>query len=261
MTDNKRVFADVKRAASLIGYIEIGKQKKTYKQQEKVVEQVQLIFELAGGKNAPRELEDGTKLPHRITVTETLSLNEKANFFKLFKKLNYNGEAKHMCQLLGKHWLVNIIHSDNGKEGADKRVYANVRNDDGYTFRPPVRIVGDELAGDAKEIPIPAPEVLSELRLFLWDFPTKPMWDSLYIPGEYEERKDEKTGKVIAPAKSKNVIQEKIKSALNWVGSPMHELLQEGDGLELGELGETEVDTGTAPETGAAAGDDPLAGI
>lgn len=170
-------------------------------------------------------------------------------------------EAKHMCQLLGKHWLVNIIHSDNGKEGAERRVYANVRNDDGYTFRPPVRIVGDELAGDAKEIPIPAPEVLSELRLFLWDFPTKPMWDSLYIPGEYEERKDEKTGKVIAPAKSKNVIQEKIKSALNWVGSPMHELLQEGDGLELGELGETEVDTGTAPETGAAAGDDPLAGI
>lgn len=248
--------------ATLIGYIEIGKQKKTFKNQEKVVEQVQLIFELAGGKNAPRELEDGTKLPHRITVTETLSLNEKANFFKLFKKLNYNGEAKHMCQLLGKHWLVNIIHSDNGKEGADKRVYANVRNDDGYTFRPPVRIVGDELAGDAKEIPIPAPEVLSELRLFLWDFPTKPMWDSLYIPGEYEERKDEKTGKVIAPAKSKNVIQEKIKSALNWVGSPMHELLQEGDGLELGELGETEVDTGTAaPEAGAAAGDDPLAGI
>lgn len=248
--------------ATLIGYIEIGKQKKTYNKQEKVVEQVQLIFELAGGKNAPRELEDGTKLPHRITVTETLSLNEKANFFKLFKKLNYNGEAKHMCQLLGKHWLVNIIHTDNGKDGAERRVYANVRNEDGYTFRPPVRIVGDELAGDAKEIPIPAPEVLSELRLFLWDFPTKPMWDSLYIPGEYEERKDEKTGKVTAPAKSKNVIQEKIKSALNWVGSPMYELLQEGDGLELGELGETEVDTGTAaPGAGAAAGDDPLAGI
>lgn len=247
--------------ATLIGYIEIGKQKKTYNKQEKVVEQVQLIFELAGGKNAPRELEDGTKLPHRITVTETLSLNEKANFFKLFKKLNYNGEAKHMCQLLGKHWLVNIIHTDNGKDGAERRVYANVRNEDGYTFRPPVRIVGDELAGDAKEIPIPAPEVLSELRLFLWDFPTKPMWDSLYIPGEYEERKDEKTGKVTAPAKSKNVIQEKIKSALNWVGSPMYELLQEGDGLELGELGETEVDAGTAPGAGAAAGDDPLAGI
>lgn len=58
------------------------------------------------------------------------------------------------------------------------------------------------------------------------------------------------------------MIQEKIKSALNWAGSPMHELLQEGDGLELGELGETEVDTAIdALETGAAAGDDPLAGI
>src|SRR5690606_20267926 len=122
-----------------------------------------------------------------------------------------NGEAKHCSQLLGKHWLVTVFHTHKG-EGAEKRTFANLRNEDGYSFRPPVRIVGDELAGDAQEVPIAAPERLSELRLFLWDFPSKEMWDSIYIDGEYPERKDEKTGKVIAPAKSKNVLQAKIKS-------------------------------------------------
>ncbi|QPB11270.1 hypothetical protein [Providencia phage PSTNGR1] len=245
--------------ATLIGYIEIGNHTTpaSNKYPEKKSDKVQLIFELSGGKNAPREDEKGNKFPHRITVTENLSLNEKANFFKLFKKLNYNGEAKHCSQLLGKHWLVTVVHDVKG-EGDSKKVYANLRNEDGWTFRPPQRIEGDELAGDVKIIPIKAPEVLSELRLFLWDFPSKEMWESLYIEGEYEERKDEKTGKVISPAKSKNVIQNKIKSANNWVGSPMHELLAGGDAeLDLGEgLVEDKVE-----EAKTAADADPLAGI
>lgn len=242
--------------ATLVGYIEIGKHETEFKGVKKQPEKVQLIFELAGGKNQPKVNDKGEKIPHRVTVTENLSLNEKANFFKLFKKLNYNGEAKHCSQLLGKHWLVTVVHSDNGKEGAEKRTYANLRNDDGWTFRAPVRIEGDELAGTAKEIPIAKPEQLSELRLFLWDFPSKPMWDSLFIDGEYEERKDEKTGKVISPAKSKNVIQAKIKSAINWAESPMAELLGTGE-IDLSELDQPD-DQAVAE---SAASEDPLAGL
>lgn len=242
--------------ATLIGYIEIGNHTTSSpKYGEKKADKVQLIFELAGGKNPPKEVE-GKKIPHRVTLTENLSLNEKANFYKLFKKLNYNGEAKHCSQLLGKHWLVTVVHSDNGKEGAEKRVYANLRNDDGWTFRPPVRIEGDELAGTAKEIPLAKPEQLSELRLFLWDFPSKPMWDSLFIDGEYEERRDEKTGKVISEAKSKNVLQAKIKAANNWIGSPMQELLAEGE-LNIAE----ELVPEAEPVANSAASDDPLAGL
>ena len=241
--------------ATLVGYIEIGKHlDKSPKFGDKIKEKVQLIFELAGGKNQPKENEDGTKTPHRITVTETLSLNEKANFFKLFKKLNYNGEATHCSQLLGKHWLVTVHHTHKG-EGNDRKTFANLRTEDGYTFRPPVRIVGDELAGDHQEVPVPAPERLSELRLFLWDFPSKPMWDSLYIDGEYPERTDEKTGKVISPAKSKNVIQTKIKSALNWADSPMAELLGAGE-LDLEDTAPPAVESKST-----AAEDDPLAGL
>lgn len=248
--------------ATLVGYIEIGKHrtefkdKRTGKVQVKENEHVQLIFELAGGKNQPRINEEtGEKIPHRVTITETLSLNEKANFFKLFRKLNHDGVAKHASQLLGKHWLVTVFHRVSG-EGESARTFANLKNEDGYSFRPAVRIVGDELAGDAQQEPIAAPEVISAKRLFLWDFPSKAMWDSLYIDGEYPARVDEKTGKETSPAKSKNVIQQKISAALNFVGSPMHELLTEG------ELDTTDLGTDTpAPAAGDAASDDPLAGL
>lgn len=217
--------------ATLIGYIETGK--KTDERYNKIVDTVQLIFELAGGKSQPRVLEDGTKIPHRVSINLNLSLNEKANFYKLFRKLNYKGDAKHMAELLDHHWLVNVRHR---KSEDGKRTYVNLDDiDRNYTFRPPVRIEGDELAGDVKKIPIAKPERLSELRLFLWDFPSKAMWDSLYIDGSYEARTDEK-GNVISPARSKNVIQERIKEAINWADSPMAEILKAGGELDLDPL-------------------------
>lgn len=247
--------------ATLVGYIEIGKHRQEFNDKGKKVvkepEQVQLIFELAGGKNQPRVNEEtGEKIPHRITITETLSLNEKANFFKLFRKLNHDGAARHCSQLLGKHWLVTVFHVTKG-EGDNKRTYANLKNEDGYSFRPPVRVVGDELSGDAQQVPIAAPERISELRLFLWDFPSKEMWDSLYIDGEYPARKDEKTGKEISPARSKNVIQDKIRSAINFRDSQMAEILNDGD------LATSELDAPAPVEStaSAGAGDDPLAGL
>lgn len=246
--------------ATLVGYIEIGKHRVEYKDKGKVVikepEQVQLIFELAGGKNAPRVNEEtGEKIPHRITITETLSLNEKANFFKLFRKLNHDGVATHMSQLLGKHWIVTVFHKVVG-EGDKARTYANLKNEDGYSFRPAVRVEGDELAGTATQVPIAKPEQLSELRLFLWNFASKEMWDSLYIDGEYPARTDDK-GNETSPAKSKNVIQQKIGSALNWKESPMQELLEAG-ALDLGDV---DAATPEVASASAGAGDDPLAGL
>lgn len=243
--------------ATLVGYIETGE---VYDEKySKTKNTVQLIFELAGGKNQPRETEDGTKIPHRVTLHMTLSLNEKAHFYKLFRKLNYKGEAKHMAELLGDYWLVTVRHNKN----KDGRVFANLDDiDRNYTFRPPVRIEGDELAGTAKQIPVPKPERLSELRLFLWDFPSKAMWDSLFIDGTYEERKDD-SGKVIAPARSKNVIQNKIKEAHNWDSSPMAEILSAGGELDLDPLS-TSAEQATAAASDALAdnsNDDPLAGL
>lgn len=49
-----------------VGYIECGKHHD--EKYNKTRERVKLIFELSGPKHAPKELEDGTKLPHRITI-------------------------------------------------------------------------------------------------------------------------------------------------------------------------------------------------
>jgi hypothetical protein len=242
---------------TLVGYIEIGNHEKTIKGVASVKPYAQWIFELAGGKNAPRKNEEtGELIPHRITITTPISRNEKAGYYKLFQRLS-NGDASitHPAQLLERHWLLRIVHNKWTPAGATEEIVtASIGSaTEGWNVSPPVR-PADPMDPESKEQPLNKPARISELRLFLWDFPSKAMWDALYIDGEYPERKDDK-GKVTAPAKSKNVIQAKIKSALNWADSPMAELLGAGE-LELPET--------TAPATtsaGGAADEDPLAGL
>jgi len=239
--------------ARLVGYIETGIHEKNVGQGKPPVQkpQVQLVFELSGPNHQPKTLEDGTKLPHRITVDENYSLNEKANFYKLFRRMNWKGTATHMSQLLGEAFLVTIKHKVVG-EGDKKRTYANIRDDAGYTVQPPRYV--DPLTNATVEVPVDPP--ISALRLFVWNAPTellKPMWDSLYIDGEYPARGD-------APARSKNVLQNEIKAALNFKDSPIFQLLQTG-GVELN-LGAAATPAAPAPAAAPAApaaSDDPLA--
>lgn len=237
----------------LVGYLELGRQKSSFKGQEKVVPQVQVIFELSGPKHKPRELDDGTKIPMRITETMTYSTNAKARFFKLFTELNYKGTADNMAELLGEAFVADIVHTKKG-EGESAKTYANLRN-----IRKPT--VPNVETGEDVVINVDPP--LSELRLHLWDYCDKAMWDSLFIEGEWEERRDEKTGKVTAPAKSKNVLQNKIKGALNWKDHPMFAFVEVGATKEdvaamdemLGDVGSIDNDEEESDMT------DPLAGV
>lgn len=90
-----------------------------------------------------------------------------------------------------------------------------------FDIRPP--FVEDAESGESKRVNV-APAI-TPLKLFLWDMPSKDMWASIFIDGQYEERKNDK-GEVIAPAKSKNKWQERIKAALNFKGSPIANLLE-----------------------------------
>jgi len=205
-----------------VGYYEIGQQKEVFKGKERYREKVQLVFELSG-KNYPAS-EDGQ--PMRMTITETLTNNEKGNINKLFKKMNYEGKASHFVELLGNAYRGRIHHVEKERDG-EKVVYANLRNEDGYTIGPAVvETVDDDGNVSVKKIKVAEP--VSELKAFVWDLASKEMWDAIYIDGEYEEKRDEK-GKVVRPAKSKNVIQEKIMAAKNWIGSPMQVILDEGE--------------------------------
>ncbi len=220
---------------TLVGYIELGIQhvpaSKTdpIKFPAKDEEQVELVFEVSGKGHEPKEV-DGKLYPERIGFTVKKSLNEKAWFYRIFKALNYDGTATHFAQLIGRHYLATIVHT----KGAGDKVWVGFKNKDtGYTFRAPM-YQPDPLGDPDKLLPFPKPEVISEPRVFLWDYASKQMWDSIYIDGEYAERKDDK-GNVTQPAKSKNKFQLKIKAAKNWQGSPMQELLGDGE-LDLDQM-------------------------
>ena len=202
-----------------VGYIELGEQKKVYQGKESFVDKARFLFEVTGPKIEPRE--DGE--PHLIRFDLPKSNSEKSGYFKLFRKMNVTGQCKVFGQLLGEGYRGMIRHDIVG-EGADKKTFVTLKDvDGGWNILPP--FYDDPESGERRQLAIPEP--VSELRFFLWAWPDKEQWDSLFIDGEWEAR----DGK---PARSKNVHQATIKGAKNWTGSPMQELLV-GE-LDLGDV-------------------------
>lgn len=212
-----------------VSYVELGIHEDEWKGVKKNKNRVVLQFELSGPKHEPRDF-DGRKIADVITINENISLNEKANFYKLFKRMNHTGQFKHMAQMLGQEFLGTIVHVTKG-EGDQKRIFANLRDDGGYTIRPPY--VEDPETGESKRITVqPA---LTATKCFLWDYADKEQWDSIFIDGRWDDKTDD-AGKVIEEGRSKNYYQNTIKAATNFSGSPLAEVLFAGvDQLELGE--------------------------
>lgn len=239
----------------LVKYIELGVHTEEFKGQPKKREKVYLAFELHGPKHPLRE--DGT--PHVIGFTETLSLVEKANFFKLFGRLNHDKSATHFAQLLGKGFRARVVHKVVG-EGDSKRTYANLRDSDGYTISPPYAEVLNEETGDITSKLLKVPEAVGPLQLFLWNFATKEMWDSIFIDGEWEAKKNDK-GEEVQASKSKNYFQNRIRAADNFKGSPIAELLFAGGTPDIPDAEappRTEADVQASAERAAGASADPL---
>lgn len=204
-----------------IGYVEVGQHFKKGNPAKRIpdknVDTVKLVFECSGPKHEPKVLEDGTKIPHRITVTLTKSLSEKAHYYKLFKKMNIDGKATHFAQLLGQAYVGNIRHDTwKDREGKD-RVTAYLDDKDRiFTIRAPRIEQVDPETGDTKITPVAVAEPVSELRLFVWNADDKmigDLWQSIYIPktgdGDYDP----------------NVFQREIKKAVNFEGSPIAQYL------------------------------------
>lgn len=237
--------------ARFVGYVETGIHKNKYKNngvdQIKEENMATFTFELSGAKYPHIEFQ-GEMIPHRVSFEINISQNEKARYFKLFQLMKQGvPDAVNFGQLLGQPYLVTVIHEkwgemvdvldDDGKPvlGSDgqpvkehkfcKAVIYD-KKAGAFTVRPAVNV--DPVAGTSA--PIPVPEPVTTLSCFFWDFPSQPLWDSLYIPGEYPARTD-KDGKVVSPARSKNVYQDKIRRAVNFPGSPIADLLGGAEAL------------------------------
>ncbi|WP_051390832.1 hypothetical protein [Paraburkholderia mimosarum] len=198
--------------ARFVGYFELGEHEREKMRKKKVLrEEVALVFELSGPNHPPRKLADGTLVPQRITVRETLSYRPGSGFAKLFYMMSeaHGGKATHMAQLLGEAFIVEVFHRKS-KDGM--QTLANLKGPNGYNVKG--TSVEDRIGN---MITIPVDLAMTEPRFFIWDAADREMWDAIYIDGEYEARKDDK-GNVISPAKSKNVLQEQITRAKNWPG-------------------------------------------
>lgn len=254
--------------ATLVGYIELGlRVKKGYKgAPDKKMRKARFIFELAGGTN-PHTVTEGdnpVKIAKRINVNVWLPAagkapSEKSGLYKVMSALNHakDPSIKIPAQLLGKHVKVIVSQEKFTNDAGEEIVYGSIGSaNDGFRITPATIDLTDEAGMPTGEVRlIPAPEVVSIQRCFLWDYASQAMWDSLFIEGEYEAQ-EAADGKPAKPAKTKNVIQEEIKQALDWIGSPMQQILGAGGELDTAELSE---DVGAA--AGGAASDDPLAGM
>ncbi|WP_156437468.1 MULTISPECIES: hypothetical protein [Burkholderia] len=216
----------------LVGYLELGKREVTFQNQPKIEDWVRLVFELHG-KNYPLN-EHGDA--QRISIDLSKSLNEKARFFKLFRTMNYEGKAKIFAELLGGAYRGRVVHRTYKDRQGKERVAVDLydRTAGAFTIAPP--IVEDAETGESRRVNVPP--AVTPVKLFLWDSPSKGMWDSIYIDGEYPERKNDK-GEVTAPARSKNVFQLAIKAAKNFKGSPIEAILDGIDDEALNSVGKS----------------------
>lgn len=271
--------------ARFISYVEIGNHpQKAFQGKAKPPAPEAIIqFELLGKKHAKEiETQDETgQTVKRIVypiITERVAIKSgpRAGFYKLLSAMDYGRGNTHMAFMLGEAFILTIIHNEVEKD-SKKRIYANIKDDSGnWKVSAPVR-VNEE--GETEPLKAPAATVTE--RLLLWDAPSIEQWNSIHIPGTYKRKEGDKEVEV-----SKNWLQNAAKSALNWEGSPVQNLViasidgdlpevstdpdeQEPDlddvgGAEVGSEASGSEDTGKAEKPSKAApsaSDDPLADL
>ncbi|MGK8202685.1 hypothetical protein ACRS8P_30340 [Burkholderia cenocepacia] len=200
--------------ARFVGYFELGTHEEEFEGKKRDREKVDLVFELSGPNHEPT-VQGGRTIPVRITVQETLDMSYGASFYELFDAMDRacGGGATHIAEMLGKPFIVEVFHR-RSRDG--KTVYANLHGPNGYNVKGTT--VQATLSG--QHIVVEVAPAITELKAFIWDIATAVDWYGIHIPGEYPERRGA-DGALIKPARSKNVIQEKIAAAKNWASHPL----------------------------------------
>lgn len=205
-----------------VSYVELGKHESEYKGAKTIASRLRLTFELSGGKDncyAPEVKEDGTQVPITVDMNLSLSSGPRAKLPKLLSKMSQDGTT-HLASLLGKPYLGRVYHREYESHGETKKALSLENETDGISVKG--AFVENPDTGEVT--PVKVPEAISPIRCFIWDLADKDQWDSLFIDGQYAAYTDE-SGKVIREAASKNKLQEKIKQALNYAGSPIEAVL------------------------------------
>lgn len=199
--------------ARMVTYVELGQQPQEYNGKAKApADEFFVGFKLFGGDD---DCYEGRFIK---TFDLALSNNAKAGAKVLFDKLNWKGDMKHIAQALGRPFLVPIIIKKGGDGKERNRI--NLAG-----ILPPIDVVSKQA--------YPIPDVdPADLRYFFFNKPTQGTWEALFVEGKWDD------------GGSKNKVQEKIMSALNFPGSELEQLVS---GVVLPELEEEPADE-PAPE-------------
>ena len=181
--------------ARMYKYIEFGQQPQEYGGKAKTpADEFKIGFKLYGGP-------DGCYNDRTIDTFElAVSNNAKAGAKKVFDKLNWKGDIKHPAQAMGRSFLVNITVKKNETTGKESN-----RLDLNGIF-PAINPV------DGKEVALP-PLDPADRQFFFFQSPTAETWAALYVEGKWDD------------GGSKNKVQEKILSALNFPGSKLEQMI------------------------------------
>lgn len=218
----------------LIQYLELGVHTtEVIKGQPKTKPRARWVFEVSGPKHPAIEAGD-KKFLHTVKIEEPIGFGEKNWYMRLFAAMKKDyPHATTFYELVDGTFRGRLYHSKS-KDG--KRTYVNLKTK-GKPYSVESRFYEDEDTGDIKES-VAAPR-MADLLVFPWDFATLEDWDAVYIDGKYDN------------GGTKNHIQETLKRAENFVGSPVYIAL-----MEAGREADTIPDP-TFRQFGAAAGDNP----
>ena len=206
--------------ARFISYIEFGKQaRKPYQGQEKQPAlEARLTFELMGSKHLVEFEVNGDKVTRRNTIgtgAMIVSSSSKAGFFKLLTKMKSGRDSvKHFGDMLGEAFMINVVHNES--KGDDKKVYANMKDANGWLIGPCVAF--NAASGETEDVKCSDP--IGAMQFLNWLDPTKLQWDSIFIDGTYEKTVDGVKTEV-----SKNWLQERCLAAVDYSGSALEALL------------------------------------
>jgi len=191
----RKVWPEGFTLARLVGVIELGDREVTFKGEKKPpVRQLMLQFAMYSEGYTYDDGKPGIISTMGLSMTTT----EKSKLPKIFAKMQITKSEKHFAELLGQAYLINIKHKKDGE-----KTYVNIDLDD-------VRLAIDPIS--KQWYPCPALDE-SLVRLFLWDKPSKAMWDSLLIKQQDGTFAD------------KQWIQELMVTAVNFNGSPLNRML------------------------------------
>lgn len=243
-SSGRSIAAIGKAPARLIGYVELGTHPQPdYQGKPKdPATELAITFEVFGTKNTKEIEVDGKKkkVGALLTINTTEKLSDKSKYKKLFDKMQRGRkEITHMTHMLNEVFMLDITH---GVGKNSKLPYATIEAPD-KSFRidgPMVDKFNEE--GEVIEtidVTSKVPQASFPLRMFVVDDPSIEQWQSIKMEGTYKKKVKGADGEEVEQEISKNYLQEKIMSALNWEGSAMQAILM-GLGDEAAALEGTE---------------------